>query len=375
MKLRNALFCALCLFSVWTSQALANGCWLRKETGATAISILNRSGTTIGPVGGFTEPLPINIPELIFEAKNLATDGVMPIVCGEGKDNSVTLTAGDAALYDTYTTPLEGTTAGLLKTSIPGIVYTYSIYCMGDCHAGDNGADLYLAGPPQGGSNVKPHMARDNIWTGGGATKRWQIEVNLYQTPEYRPHNGQTEGHALPGTIGTLRIGKSNEATMPIIIDTDSITFKVMEPTCMGYGINGSQGDSEVNLGVYHITDFTNADQSVTYAFTFDLFRCSVNKISLKVTGKNSGSGADYLVNDLSGEAEGLGLALFSDAGTGNWQHFKTDGSQTISTDFTGNGDWYMDSYSTKLAAVLTKIGTVKAGEFQATATFTINYE
>lgn len=376
MKLRNSLFCALCLLSVWTSQALANGCWLTKGTGSTTISILNRSGTTIGPVGGFTVPVEITSPELMYDVKYLAPgDGVMPIKCGDGNDNSVTLTAGDASLYDSHTTPLLGTTAGLLKTNIPGIVYTYQIICMGDCHSSGAQAQLGLAGPPQGKSSVQPHIAKDNVWAGGGATKKWQIQVDLYQTPEYRPHNGQTEGHALPGTIGTLRIGKSTEATMPIIINTDSITFKVSEPTCQSYSINDSMGNTEVNLGIYHITDFTNNDQTVYYPFTFDLYRCFTNKITLKVTGKNSGSNADYLVNDLSGEAEGLGLALYSDAGTGEWQHFKTDGSQTIATDFTGNDEWYMERHTTNLAAVLTKIGTVRAGEFQATATITINYE
>ena len=53
----------------------------------------------------------------------------------------------------------------------------------------------------------------------------------------------------------------------------------------------------------------------------------------------------------------------------------KFDGTEAFGVEFSGDADWYHESYSIPFTGQLKKLGTVKAGTFENAATFTVSYE
>lgn len=150
MKLRYLLPLLFCVLSIFARQALADtACHF--TTQQASIPAFWTARTLIGPIGGIDTPLIIMNPQSM-EGDFPLFQGAAPITCGGNGSNAVTLTGPtDANLWDQYTTQGSDGPTGLLKTSIPGIVYTYSVRCIGNCHNGNNTNDLDLNLPLPGG--------------------------------------------------------------------------------------------------------------------------------------------------------------------------------------------------------------------------------
>ncbi|ASE81742.1 TPA: fimbrial protein [Citrobacter koseri] len=370
MKLRYLLPLLFCVLSIFARQALADtACHF--TTQQASIPAFWTARTLIGPIGGIDTPLIIMNPQSM-EGDFPLFQGAAPITCGGSGSNAVTLTGPtDANLWDQYTTQGSDGPTGLLKTSIPGIVYTYSVRCIGNCHNGNNTNDLDLNLPLPGGTSTFPSHG-DAPWTGPSATRNWDIFVTMYQTPDYHPRNGQTDGNALPGKIGTLHIGDAGQNDLDLMMSGASMAFSVMEPTCQGMGINNDEYDRDVDFGDFYRSDFEKTGESVEKPFTFNLFRCSLTTVTVTLTG-NHGADNTILTNS-SGSAEGVGVKIRSIINN-NTQTMKVDGSERVGITYSGNREWYHESIGLDFTGQLIKIGTIKAGTFETVGTFTLSYE
>ncbi|MDE9624171.1 fimbrial protein [Citrobacter portucalensis] len=366
MKLRYLLPLLFCVLSTFAGQALAYNCWFKNNYTITLPDVWT-SNQAIGAIGGLTLPEPFTDvnPESSLLFSGMSDVITCPV---EGTNNVVELFPPDASMVDaTYTaTYTSGETVGLLKTNVPGIVYTYVVRCTSNCLGGQQ---LYLNLPPQG------KTTKSSASSAGyqGSEKNWDVFFTLYQTPEYRPHPGQTQVRAIGGTIGSMQMGTlyANKVTMNI--SSGSVLFTLAEPTCRSYGVNGDAYDRTVNFGDFYTSDFSSGDTTEKRTFTLDLFQCSMNKFSITVNGPSDASG-NYLTNGASGTAEGIGVALAAQV-NGNWHSVKFDGTEAFGVEFSGDADWYHDRYSIPFTGQLKKLGTVKAGTFENAATFTVSYE
>jgi type 1 fimbria pilin len=318
----------------------------------------------IGPTG-MTEPVPIMFPHS-YEERVYLFGSQTVFHCENGSDNAVTLTApSDPSIVSPYT--MNGMT--LLKTSVPGIVYTYTLRCADDCVSGSS-LYLNLPAPGQSVTSAKFNGSYE------GSASRWDILVSLFQTPEYRPHPGQTQVAAIAGSIGTVHMGPTNGSskTMNLNITSGSVLFRLAEPTCQSVGINGMGGTREINFGDFYASDIVKSGATAEKQFTFDLFNCSMNGIEITVNGPHDGTG-NYLVNS-TGSSSGVGITLLSNITGRGWELAKVDGSKSINQYFTGNVDWYKEHLSIPFTAQFRKVGgAIEAGSFISVATFTLSYE
>ena len=147
MKLRYLLPLLFCVLSTFAGQALAYNCWFKNNYTITLPDVWT-SNQAIGAIGGLTLPEPFT--DVIQESSLLFSGMSGVITCPvEGTNDVVELFPPDASMMDTtYTaTYTSGETVGLLKTNVPGIVYTYVVRCTSNCLGGQQ---LYLNLPPQG---------------------------------------------------------------------------------------------------------------------------------------------------------------------------------------------------------------------------------
>ena len=362
MKLRYLLPLLFCLLSMSSGQLFAKTCYFIKDN--ITIPDFWTSGDLIGPVG-MTEVTTIQFPHL-YQASVKLFGNQTVFTCEGGSNNAVTLTApSDPNIVSSYTTS-NGMT--LLKTTVPGIVYTYTLTCAGDCVPGSN-VNLNLPSPGQSVTSAN----FDGTYE--GSATRWTIEVGLYQTPEYRPHPGQTQVAAIAGSIGKIHMGPTvaSSRTMNLNITSGSVLFTLSEPTCQTVGVNGMSGTREVNFGDFYESDIVKGGATAEKQFTFDLFNCSMNGIRITVDGPDDGTGT-YLVNS-SGTSDGVGITLLSNITGRGWEPVKVDGSKDINLYFTGSVDWYKDQFTIPFNAQFRKVGPIKVGSFTTVATFSLNYE
>ncbi|HHG9063930.1 TPA: fimbrial protein [Citrobacter freundii] len=366
MKLRYLLPLLFCALSTFTGQALAYNCHFTENKTITLPDFWTVN-SLIGVSGGFTQPVEITngasgTTALLFPGMS---NMILCPTYQVGNDNVVELSPPDASMMDSYTTTYHnGEIVGLLKTSVPGIVYTYEVRCSNNCASGNQ---LYLSLPPKG------KTSKSTSFNGGyqESEPNWDVFFTLYQTPEYRPHPGQTQVQAIAGTIGSLKMGTSSSNKITINVSNGSVLFTLAEPTCQTAGINGSASTRFVDFGDFYASDFSTSDVTEKRNFTFDLFGCSMNKISLTVNGPHDGSG-NYLTNS-KGTAEGIGVQLAAQFNN-VWNPVKFDGTP-IGADHSGNSDWWYETYSIPFTGQLKKLGTIKVGTFESEATFTLSYE
>ncbi len=367
MKRRYLLLLLFCTLFPFAGQVLAYNCnFITNKT----ITLPNfwTTNELISPVGGINEAVMINsglsTTAKLFTGTEIDCNTNLP---GQN-DNAVKLTAPDAGMMDRYIAP-GGNESGLLKTNVPGIVYAYTIRCANDC-AGGKG--LYLNLPTQPGASVT-----SNQYVGGGyenSEPNWDVFFSLYQTPDYRPHTGQTQVRAIPGTIGTLVMGTKTSNTITMNVTESSVLFTLNEPTCLTYTINNSnmRDHYDVDFGDFFVSDFDKTSgYTAERRFTLDLYNCSMNSISITVNGVHTADG-NTLINQ-SGTAEGVGVDLAAQL-VNSWEAIKVDGSASVGANFSGNDGWYQPYYQIPFSGKLKKIGEIKAGSFSSTATFTISY-
>lgn len=369
MKLRY-LLPLLCLLATFTGKTLANNCYFT----ITQANIPDfwTSSVLLTPIGTNTIT-PIIDPYIISDRFPIFQTGVQPTHCDDGgNDNSVTLTAPDASMMDTgYTVSGEnGKPAGVLKTSIPGIVYTYFVACVNNCHR-DNSSDMYLDLPTSPGASNSFSTQSGAPWAySGNLSYNWEIIVTVYQTPEYRPHNGQTTGHIKGGLIGTLHMGNSGKNDVPLYISDASFQFTVQEPTCAAMGINNDEYDRLVDFGDFYASDIEKTGGSVEVPFTLSMFRCMANRIGITLSGTHTDN---TTLSNTIGSAEGIGVKIRSTI-NGNTRDMLVDGTTPVGIDFSGT-DWHQEQVHFDFTGQLVKNGTIKPGSFETVATFTITYE
>ncbi|AZT34376.1 fimbrial protein [Salmonella enterica subsp. enterica serovar Stanleyville] len=321
------------------------------------------------------EPTIIQLPASFMGANvvnmNFPTSYTIPLRggmdCNNSRSNSNQITLGDAdpSLMDVYTVP--GTGGGLLKTDIDGISYTYMLRCVkgSGCNHSSDVSDVYLNFPASGVATVPSQSGAP--WK--DADNNWDLFFDVYQTPSYQPRVDQTDGYAKPGKIGIFRMGTAGQPNeITFLVDASSLHFKVMEPTCQWASVNDAYSTT-VDLGNFFVSDI---DKNIAreIPFTFELTNCLMTKVTVKMSG-NYLAGDPTILTQSGGNADGVGVKVYSVKDS--YKQMKADGSNSSTTAFS---DWSNNSVSLEYAAKLVPTGTaVKAGDFEAAATFTFTYE
>ncbi|EAS1760737.1 type 1 fimbrial protein [Salmonella enterica] len=363
MKLRFLLPLLCCLLCTFTGKVFAERCFFENNENKTEISIPDfwASHDLIGPIGT-NDVRQIMNPQSYWADVNVFEGEGTIIKCEGGNGSYIELTAPTDSTIIDQNYNMNG--MGLIKTSVPGIVYSYQLSCTEGCVHGSN-IDVSL--PTAGQTNRSGTYNVDYA----GSASRWNLRLDLYQTPAYRPRNGQTEVHAVAGTIGSVMMtGKGK--TMHLNVSSGSALFTLQEPTCQRFGINGIENRKEVDFGEFFISDFDAQGVTPQRQFTLDLFGCSLNTLRIYVNGPHAENG-ETLTNQ-KGDAKGVGVRLAAEINN-TWSPIKIDGTTPVGISFMGSTDWYQEQLSIPFAGQLRKIGTIEAGSFESTATFTIDYE
>ncbi|EOF9297455.1 fimbrial protein [Enterobacter bugandensis] len=368
MKFRYFLPLLCCLLCAFTGKVIASTCFFESNSASQAeinVPAFWTENTLIGPIGT-DNVVQIMNPGPVWATLNpFAGSGVYYTCDKNGGGSYIELTAPTDSTIIEPVYNMNG--MGLIKTSVPGIVYSYTLECLNDCATGSN---LYVNLPTPGATNkssVTSSVAFDETTPG-----KWLLRLDLYQTPDYRPHPGQTQVHAIGGMIGSAMMSRKGK-TLHLHVSEGSALFTLMEPTCQNFGINGRLGFNEVDFGDFFVSDFDSQGFTPRRNFTLSLYRCSVNGIQISVSGPHA-QDATILTNQ-KGTAGGVGIRLGTQLND-TWQLVKVDGSVSAGMGFTGNIDWYRDRIDIPFTGELKKIGTIiTPGNFDSTATFTINYE
>lgn len=295
--------------------------------------------------------------------------GSNPIGCKslEPWDNSVHFITNAGSNLDTWTTP-EG--YALLKTSVPGIDYTLELTCYASDGCGrssDHGdLSLYLKGG-NGSDNVFPSNSEGFPWE--NADTQWRLKMTMWVTPAFKPKKGVPAGTSLNGTMATFQIGASTQPTIVFTSTTSTLNFSVPASTC---GLGVAQGDAVTNnniaLGDYFLSDVAK-DATRTIPFAITLEECHTAKLEIKMTSAWV-SPDSYLIGKSSGSASGMGVKVIN---TDKSITLKPDGSTSAVYDRSSDES---SQESLNFSAQLQRDGQpLKAGDFNAAATFMLDYE
>ncbi|ECC3254667.1 type 1 fimbrial protein [Salmonella enterica] len=365
MKLRYILPLLCCLLSAVTGRVFATTCYFERSTkGDINVSVPDfwTSNDLIGPIGT-NEVTQIMYPQSYWADVNALAGTGKIIQCDSGGSTYIDLTAPTNSEIIEPVYNMNG--MGLLKTNVPGIVYSYHLTCGEGCVPGSD-IDVTL---PMPGATTRSNAFSKNY---AGSETKWMLRLDLYQTPQYRPRPGQTQVHTVAGTIGSVMMSNKGK-TAKLNVSGGSALFTLREPTCQRFGINGIDGFKEVDFGEFFLSDFDSTGFTARKNFTLNLYNCSLNGFRIYVNGPHTESGS--ILTNQKGSAEGVGVRLGSVISR-NWQEIKVDGSESVGQSFTGNVDWYQERLDIPFTGELKKIGTIiKSGSFESTATFTIDYE
>ncbi len=296
--------------------------------------------------------------------------GTNPVGCksAEPWDNSVHfINAAGASLDSKYTTP-EGN--ALIKTSVPGIDYSLELICSTSDGCGSGSAhpnlSLFLKGS-DGTDNVFPSSSDGFPWE--SSDTQWRLKMVLWVTPDFKPQEGVPTGGSLNGTLARFQIGPSSQPIITFVSIASTLTFTVPASSC---SLGVAQGDSVTNnnvaLGDYFASE-VRQDQTQVYPFSLTLENCYTPKLSVKMTSAYI-SPDSALLGKSSGSAAGVGVNVIN---TDKNINMKPDGSTSAVYDRTN--DWSSQE-SLNFSAQLKRDGqTIKAGDFNAAATFMLNYE
>ncbi|EIX6434766.1 type 1 fimbrial protein [Salmonella enterica] len=365
MKLRYLLPLLCCLLCAFTGKVVAKTCFF--EAGSASQAEINvpdfwTENTLIGPIG--TDNVVQIMPSVYADVHPFAGSSVYHKCDKNGGGSYIELTAPTDSTIIEPVYNMNG--MGLIKTSVPGIVYSYYLECFADCAPNST---LSVSLPTPGAKNkssVNSNVDFDNV-----SPSKWVLRADLYQTPEYRPHPGQTHVHAIGGVIGSAMMSGKGK-TLRLHVNEGSALFTLMEPTCQQFGINGQIGFNEVDFGDFFVSDFDSQGFTPRRGFTLNLYSCALNDVRITVSGPHAEDGT--ILTNQKGNAEGVGVRLGSQV-NGTWQLVKVDGTASVGQDFSGNTDWYRDRIDIPFTGELKKIGTITPGSFESTATFTIDYE
>lgn len=284
--------------------------------------------------------------------------GCKPIPYGNSSVHFMNLAEPD--MISGYKT---NTGATLLKTTVPGVVYTVELLCIG-C---PGNVDLKLL--PSGSDNM---VLDDYDWQ--DTDNNWKLRFQLFITPDFKPTQGITNGHLIPGEIAAWYIGIETQAWKHFIVTDSTLTFTVEQPTCNTVALvsDNSVRGSTVSLGDTPVSAITSGvTGKVPFRIRGD--QCAASKITVKLNAKNPASDAT-LVGKSSGSASGVAVKVFSDTDT-NKEQLKADGSN--GSEFTYE-NWKNDLLYFPFTAQLVLDGSgspVTPGSFSGNATFSFYYE
>ncbi|SQI43463.1 putative fimbrial-like adhesin protein [Leminorella richardii] len=259
----------------------------------------------------------------------------------------------------------------LLKTTVPGINYTVELICDYCDRDRKTVVGLHLLA----GSNSKnTYPSPDDWFAWENSDAMWKLRFRLYQTPEFKPQTGVSEGRAISGKIATWRIGGSGEPEIYFVADTSSLHFTVTEPTCDAHVLisNGKEiSNNTLSLGEYYTSQVKNST-TPEIPFTIRGKGCSASKIKVKMVAANS-SPKSNLLGKTNGSASGAGVKVVSKLGSANTV-MMPNGTNWVINNY--QDDWWALSRDFYFTAQLLPDGQpIAAGNFSAKATFTFNYE
>lgn len=281
-------------------------------------------------------------------------------------DNTVHfINAAGSILDQNYTTP-EGNT--LLKTSVPGIDYTVELVCLVSegCGTSHPAIDLFIKGE-NGTDDTVPSQSGNPPYT--DADSQWKLKFTMWATPEFKPQKGQNMGYAQPGTMAQFRIGPSSQASIFFTSTASTLQFTIPASSCaFGVAEGNTVSGNNVALGDYWINDVTNGN-TPTIPFSISLNKCYTPKLMIKMTSPYV-SGNKTMLGKSSGSATGVGVKIMNT----DFSSLMIPNSAT-STDYDRSNDWSSQANLNFSAQLLTTGGAVTAGDFNAIATFQMDYE
>ncbi|HBA5911573.1 fimbrial protein [Escherichia coli] len=364
-RLLIQLCSAILLFFTTSWYALANECYIERNAE--------------GPYDMVITPTPFSIQTRMVPAPeeiSFATWDVHIDLRGDkigckslGSDTSSVhfINYADADLLSTYTTA-KG--FALLKTTVPGIVYSVELVCR-NCGAAEE-LDLYLLGP----SGADNHTGNaGNKWAYEYSDDSWYLRFRFFWTPEFKPQNGVSEGYAKPGKIASWYIGNNEQPWINFFVKDTSVHFYVDEPTCQTVALAEDQGNvsgNQVTLGNSYVSE---VKKGLTREIPFSIRAeyCYASKITVKLKAANKPSDAT-LVGKTTGSASGVAVKVHSTYDDSKVL-LKADGSNAVDYNF---AIWSNNLLNLPFTAQLVPDGSgnaVGVGTFSGNATFSFTYE
>ncbi|MEG1209893.1 MAG: fimbrial protein [Leclercia sp.] len=296
--------------------------------------------------------------------------GINPIGCKvwEPFDNSVHFINAAGSQLDTKYTTSDGN--ALIKTDVPGIDYSLELICStsnGCGSSSDHGnLSLFLKGS-EGTDNVFPSDSSGFPWE--SADLQWRLRMVMWVTPDFVPQKGVPTGASLSGTLARFQIGASTQPIITFSSVNSTLSFSVPASSCaLGMAQGDSVSNNNVALGDYYASDIP-ADNTRVIPFSLTLENCYTPKLSVKMISSYI-SPDTTLLGKSSGSATGVGVSIIN---TDKNVNMKPDGS--TSAVYNRTSDW-SNQESLSFSAQLKKDGqTIKAGDFNAAATFLLDYE
>lgn len=317
-------------------------------------SVTTKQVTTTQEIADATRDVPI-----ILRGSGVACKAIP-----NGDESIHFLNTADAGLISTYTSARGST---LLKTTVPGIVYTVELICSSCPEV----VDLRL--PPSGDDNFTPNS---NIWWAWSETDdKWSLRFRFFYTPEFKPKNGVTSGTLMPGKIASWYIGINTQPWINFFVDTNTFTFTVEQPTCATIALDSTSQNvsgNKINLGDYYISQ---VKQEITRVVPFSMRGdyCYANKITVKLKATTAAPNKK-LIGKSSGSATGVGVKVYSTANNSEVQ-LNADNSNAIIFNY---ANWSNNLLYFPFTAQLVKDGgngTISPGDFTGNATFSFSYE
>jgi len=296
--------------------------------------------------------------------------GSDPVACKTefGKNNAVHFINAAGANLDSKYTTSDGN--ALIKTGVPGIDYSLELTCSVSDGCGSSGdhanLSLFLKGS-DGTDNVFASSSDGYPW--GNADSQWRLKMVMWVTPDFVPQKGVPTGASLDGTLARFQIGPSSQPLITFSSMASTLSFTVPASSCsLGVAQGDNVSNNNVALGDYYLKDIEQ-DQTQTIPFSLTLENCYTPRLSIQMTSGWIASDP-ALLGKSSGSATGVGVSVIN---TDKSVNMKPDGSTGAVYERTS--DW-SNQESLNFSAQVKKDGqTIKAGDFNTAATFTLSYE
>ncbi|TGC04432.1 fimbrial protein [Escherichia sp. E2661] len=365
----NQLLIQLCsailLFFTTSWYALANECYIED-------SAKGRYDMVINPTDFNIQTQMVTAPEEISFATSdshidLRGDKIGCKSLGSDTSSVHFINTADADLLSTYTNNRGG---ALLKTTVPGIVYSVELICM-SCGAAEE-LDLYLPAQSNGDNHTDNSSVR---WAYEYSDDSWYLRFRFFWTPEFKPQNGVSEGFAMPGQIASWYIGNNHQPWINFFVDKNSVHFYVDEPTCATIALAQDQGNvsgNQVTLGNSYVSEVKNG-LTREIPFSIRAEYCYASKITVKLKAANKPSDTT-LVGKTTGSASGVAVKVHSTYDNSK-KLLKADGSNAVDYNF---AIWLNNLLLLPFTAQLVPDGSgtaVGVGTFSGNATFSFTYE